>query len=477
MADVSLNTHNPFRPPAATPNTTGSSYAPPPEPHPTTQQQRYEPPSTPRPEADPTGLSEEAPPAYTAGPDVYQGESTLEYGPSRPFQPVPPPLQHPQGGYAPPPQNAGWTPQQQAPSLWQQLTGQLTGANGSAPYQQSQSPSQFPPASWSAYPGGNAPPPHMHVRPPPQPPPPQPSTHGSDFARDFYATTSVPPGGFSDVSSARASGSGSGSEYPPPPPGPTRTPSQYRPPPGAPPPVAHTSSPGTSSAGGGGSASGIPDDGRPTRTPMPGHPLLRDGKMLVYPPHHECSKCNNTGYKHADPTHPCSKCWSKYAKPYSGALVYAPGTGPTFPAPGSQHASSSFQRPLPRIYAPPPSSPSSQLSMPNSSFAPPPGPAAGSQVYAPPPPPFNGYPGNAHQPNGYPGNAPTIVHTTGTMYPPPPHAPNANGYPPPAAVYPPGDPRLGGALCWRCSGRGTLSFLVFDTVPCSVCRGVGRVFG
>ena len=34
-----------------------------------------------------------------------------------------------------------------------------------------------------------------------------------------------------------------------------------------------------------------PDDGRPTRTPVPGHPLLNNGKTLVYPAGHECSKC------------------------------------------------------------------------------------------------------------------------------------------------------------------------------------------
>ncbi|KAJ7718308.1 hypothetical protein B0H14DRAFT_634921 [Mycena olivaceomarginata] len=55
-------------------------------------------------------------------------------------------------------------------------------------------------------------------------------------------------------------------------------------------------------------------------------------------------------------------------------------------------------------------------------------------------------------------------------------APVSASYPPPAPVlvYAPGDVRMGGAPCWRCGGRGTLSFLVFDSVPCVVCRGVGR---
>lgn len=35
----------------------------------------------------------------------------------------------------------------------------------------------------------------------------------------------------------------------------------------------------------------IPDDGKPTRTPVPGHPLLNNGRTLVYPAGYECDKC------------------------------------------------------------------------------------------------------------------------------------------------------------------------------------------
>lgn len=35
----------------------------------------------------------------------------------------------------------------------------------------------------------------------------------------------------------------------------------------------------------------VDDDNRPTTRPTPGHPLLRDGKILVYPKGHTCSKC------------------------------------------------------------------------------------------------------------------------------------------------------------------------------------------
>ncbi|KAJ7090651.1 hypothetical protein C8R44DRAFT_817821 [Mycena epipterygia] len=263
----------------------------------------------------------------------------------------------------------------------------------------------------------------MHVQLPPT------TTHVSDFARDFYATTSVPPGAFSDVSGARASSSSGGSRYPPPP----AHPSQYKSSPGASPAAARTPSPS--------SGSGLPDDGHPIHTPVAGH-LLRDGKMLVYPPHHECSKCNNTGYKHGDPLHPCSRCWSRYARPYAGALAYAPDSGPGAGAGGSTHASLSFRRPLPRIYGPPP----------RAGPSPSPGAQYGSQ---------NGY---GPSPNA-PPNGPAIYNAS------------PNGYPPPHASYPPGDPRLGGAPCWRCGGSGTLSFLIFETVGCSVCRGVGRVYG
>jgi len=74
-------------------------------------------------------------------------------------------------------------------------------------------------------------------QPPPQPPP------LSDFARDFYATAD------------RASRSTGNIHHPP-----------------------QTQNP-------------LPDDGRPTRTPVPGHPLLNNGRTLVYTTGYECDKC------------------------------------------------------------------------------------------------------------------------------------------------------------------------------------------
>jgi len=45
-----------------------------------------------------------------------------------------------------------------------------------------------------------------------------------------------------------------------------------------------------------------------------------------------------------------------------------------------------------------------------------------------------------------------------------------------AVVYKAGDPHLGGTLCWRCEGTGTVSLFIFDETTCEVCGGIGRVF-
>ncbi|CAD6893836.1 unnamed protein product [Tilletia caries] len=59
----------------------------------------------------------------------------------------------------------------------------------------------------------------------------------------------------------------------------------------------------------------------PTNVPTPGAPLLRKGKLLVYPRGMaECHKCHNTGYKFDDPTHPCRGCWSRYGDSVNSIL-------------------------------------------------------------------------------------------------------------------------------------------------------------
>ncbi|KAG5637795.1 hypothetical protein H0H81_003187 [Sphagnurus paluster] len=337
---------------------------------------------------DPTGLNDDLPPAYTPGPDVRHGESTVEYGPQRPFQPAPPrPAQQPAAPLRPQPQS------QSVPSIFSQLidtlTTQLTGPT------QSSHPTGS--SSWSGYPGqqlrlqpnhtGYGATPYSASYPSPAPPalPPRPSSASdtaptSDFARDFYAAC---PGSEAQPSSG------------------------YAPPPGPPPSASQSSS-----------------DGRPTTTPTPGHPLLKDG--------------NNTGYKHADPSHPCKKCWSKYAKPFTGPLAYA-FTSETSPPPSSvpSLAGTTLQRPLPsfrppRHYAPP---------------RPPPPPPV---PFIPPPPQHPQHP---------------QLRAISPYTPPPPNA----------IVYPSGDPRIGGRMCWNCEGRGRLNLLIFE-LPCDSCRGIGRVF-
>lgn len=266
-------------------------------------------------------LRGESPPPYTPAPDIHHGETTVELGPRRPF-------------------GQAQTPSRAVPPL-------------SSPWQRPPAQAQWPPASWSQFPGGVsrtatgssyrrtvvAPPaPPQHPLSPthhrtggsfasPAPPP------ASDFARDFYAAGADDGGILGGPSSQYA---------PPPPPPPATSPPQFAPPPGPPPGHSPDGSTPAPPANGSGAQSNIPDDGRPTIRPVPGHPLMNNGRVLVYPQGYECSKCNNTGYKHLDPSNPCMKCWSKYAKPFAGPLTYAPWGTPN--ANGNN-----FQQPLPAL--------------------------------------------------------------------------------------------------------------------------------
>ncbi|KAJ7703518.1 hypothetical protein B0H17DRAFT_1040703 [Mycena rosella] len=109
---------------------------------------------------------------------------------------------------------------------------------------------------------------------------------------------------------------------------------------------------------------------------------LSGGRFLVYPPALRVQEIadqrtgNNTGYKDADPGHPCRKCWESYARPYTGA----PAAPALAAAPGGQgYALPSFQP----TYAPPPAANPQQYQ-----YAPPSG--APAHQYAPPPgsPPY-----------------------------------------------------------------------------------------
>ncbi|KAF5379395.1 hypothetical protein D9615_006657 [Tricholomella constricta] len=411
------STHNPFRTPAATPNPTGTS-APP----------SSSLPANPNSAVSDT-LDEDLPPAYTPGPDVHSGESTVEYGPQRPYQtapaPAPAPSAHHRHHRLPPPIHVQPPPPHTPPSIWRQfaetIATQLTG-----PAQVSPHPTGGSSSSWSGYPGQQqrlhphhtGPRPGVHPRPqaPPLPPRPasmssSPSAANSDFARDFYAAGPGPTSEHGHVPARR----------PPPPPTPTPT----------------------------------SEDGPPTQSPTPGRALLRGGKLLVYPPGHMCSKCHNIGYKHADPSHPCKKCWSKYAKPFSGPLAYAYNQHPSSPSSSSSPSSTlgtgtgtgtTFQRPLPAFR--------------------PPRPTPVPQPPPPPPPP----PRPPPRPQLQLYSAAPLPHLR-TL------SPYAHGpLPPNAVVYPAGDARLGGRPCWNCAGRGRESLLGFELGPCLVCGGVGRVF-
>ncbi|KAJ4479356.1 hypothetical protein J3R30DRAFT_3289137 [Lentinula aciculospora] len=396
--------------------------------------------------SSPDILNEELPPAYTIAPDSSHGEQTVEYGPRRPFQNAPPPVrpsppQHPISA-----QSTGWSavqshvmhppppPPSQPQSLWQQITGhladQLTGLSTDSPYNRygtypnthhtgsSYSPSPPSQSSWIPQQAPNI------VEPPPLPPRRDVSqvSPTSEFAQEFYAAGAGSPPDHEQTS-----------RYPPP------------------------SGPLPS-----GSPRSSLDEGRPTKTPVPGHPLLNHGKLLVYPPGFECDKCHNIGYKQNDPSNPCRKCWSKYAKPFSGVITYSSfktssvGTGKT------------FQRPLP-ILRPPQagiSRPHHYPGYPGSTYAQNLGQGQNSSTTRPSPP-TGSYPPYSRPSIPPPPNIQMIPGGHSAYGPPQP--------PPGSVVYGPGDPRLGGRLCWRCDGDGMIGAFLFQE-QCSVCGGLGRTY-
>ncbi|KAF8268855.1 hypothetical protein EI94DRAFT_1726695 [Lactarius quietus] len=229
---------------------------------------------------------------------------------------------------------------------------------------------------------------------------------------------------------------------PPPGPPPSSTPGQqqsrYAPPSGPPPPPSRPRAASTSR--GAGSTAPPTSDGYPTTTPTPGHPLLRNGQTLVYPESYKCHKCNNTGYKNFDPSHACRKCWERFGKLFSSILASSPWGDRSSSATSQSQNGRTFQQPLP-------------------AFKPP--QAAAPPVQTRPPPPSGGgfvMPVSPTSPTG-----PMVL-------------PHGARPPPGAPVVMPGDSRLGGRRCWRCGGRGTTPFLIFDELTCETCGGVGRLF-
>ncbi|EPQ56084.1 hypothetical protein GLOTRDRAFT_128042 [Gloeophyllum trabeum ATCC 11539] len=421
-----MSRHNPFRTPGVTPQPTGAStftftspstsapppasphpnpnppYAPPPGPPPSSTAEAHD--DLPEIPEDLPALPDEPPPAYSSAPDPWRGEATIELGPRRPFQQPPAPAP------APAPPAPPGPPQSQPPPGASSYPGSVYRQHTGAP----PPPPQHPHTRRRSAAGGSA-----HT------PTPAPL---SDFARDFYAAGAD---GGGDAGTGAAAQPSQGAYQP-----------RYAPPPGPPP-----RSPG----------GGVPDDGRPTRTPVPGHPLLRDGRLLVYPGGYECHKCasrprstyamvpsistpagRNTGYRNFDPSHPCGKCWDRYAKPFAGAVAYA-----DWASPASASSGKTFQRPLPSFSPPHLSSPNSS----SSHLRPP--------ATAPPRP---------HSYAGYESPSPGFT----TAY--------AQAPPAGAAVVQPGDPRIGGNLCWQCGGSGRVPVFLLMEERCGVCGGLGRVF-
>ncbi|RPD64063.1 hypothetical protein L226DRAFT_460018 [Lentinus tigrinus ALCF2SS1-7] len=448
-----VSSHNPFRTRAVTPLPTGASEAGVSSAETSSSNGDSDAPERP-PQIDTSVsdiLNEELPPAYTPAPNVYEGEATLELGPRRPFQQAIPM----------PPRQPSYGPSQFPPPSWG-LSPQPTGSSG-----------------WSSFPGQR----RQELYTTPAPPPIHPdlagiqrpsstpnSPHGplSDFARDFYAAGAGDSGLYGGSSSRYQADESDASS-------PSSSSRRYAPRSGEPPNRAR--SPAQDSS---------PDDGRPTDRPVPGHPLLRHGKVLVYPAGFECQKCRNTGYRNYDPSHPCSRCWDKYAKPYAGAITCAPWTAD---GQASSSSSGTFQRPLPVFRAP-----QAALHQQSASWSGPLPANAGLSRSA-----TTSRVSQANS-NGYPGASRThVVPIAGgvlpmssyldrlggvggrTVFPPPswPSPGGQSGTPPSsgnAVVYAPGDPRIGGRLCWRCGGRGKTSFLIFDEETCSICGGVGRTF-
>lgn len=183
-----------------------------------------------------TTNSQEDPPPYT--PTLAAGESTLEHGPSRPG-------------------SSGWSRIQrrvdtQPTSLLRQLTNSFNNLVNQLDHPQ-QLQSQD---AWTAYPGQHEaslrPSNPMHPRSSSSPPPPpvaapSSSRSSSNFVRDFYAA-----------------GTAEGIIQP-----------DFEPPTGPPRSIPNSA----------------PDDARPTQYPAVGHPLLNDGRVLVFPRGYKCQKC------------------------------------------------------------------------------------------------------------------------------------------------------------------------------------------
>ena len=227
----------------------------------------------------PTPLEDDLPPAYTPAADPTLGEATLELGPRRPFQPPP---THPT--LTPNPTGSAFTPPSVSPP-WHQSPGQAYYSGAFSPSSSAvrpQQPNGPQHHTWHSS--------HMYSTSFGNP---RTRSQGGggligaliDGVRDVVDVIS---GAHDDrlLAEQRAS---AGAYAPPNHPAQR----QYAPPvvissSPSPPPRSQVTNSSTRSP-----TSTVPDDGSPTRTPVPGHPLLRDGMLLVYPKDHHCPKCKH----------------------------------------------------------------------------------------------------------------------------------------------------------------------------------------
>lgn len=118
---------------------------------------------------------------------------------------------------------------------------------------------------------------------------------------------------------------------------------------------------------------------------------------------------------------------------------------------------------LPSQYVPPPVPPPNH-GPPPTHHPPPQHPSfQGPGPYAPAPP--SGFVGGFTPNPGGPNPYVTVQ-----------HQPWYAARPPGALVVMPGDPRIGGRLCFECNGRGIIESFWLGDETCYRCRGSGRVF-
>lgn len=161
-----------------------------------------------------------------------------------------------------------------------------------------------------------------------------------------------------------------------------------------------------------------------------------------------------TGYRAYDPSNPCRECWSLFGQPYEGILTYAPWDSPESVTSDEQN----LQRPLPgSVSRPRPNVPSAS-SRPISHPSP-------SSSYA-----GLGQPHGSLPPAGWSTPSRSSLRPAASI--------SFSGRPPPGAVVVrPGDPRIGGRICWKCSGDGwQYKTMGLETKTCSACNGLGRLF-